>query len=208
MNTKPLFFIGIPTVNGLINAELMLRLVKWSQPNDKYSVMISYQPFTIPHDHARNILALKFLESKATHFIGIDDDVIPPEDMLDKFTSHIDKDFVSGIIYRITAHKDGLDVSPAVFDFNGEHFETKYNYEPKSKLKRIAGCGMAMFMAKREIFEKVKRPFEFSYNEDGLVRMSEDLSFCLKLRNSKFEMWADYSIEGKHIKDVDTSLLK
>jgi hypothetical protein len=208
MTTKPIFFIGIPTVDGRVNAELMLTLIKWSQPHANYSIIVSYQPFTIPHDHARNVLVKKFLESKATHFIGIDDDVIPPLDAISKFYTMVDKDFVSGIVNRAVAHKDGIDITPAVFDFNGETFETKYNYQPEKKLKRIAGCGLGFYMAKREIFEKITRPFEFKYTDDGIIKTSEDLAFCLKMKESKFEMWADYSIACKHIKEIDISLLK
>jgi hypothetical protein len=202
MTTK--IFIGIPTVDGRIMADLMLIILDWSQ---KYpGISINYQPFTIPHDTARNILAKRFLESNCTHFLGVDADVIPPKDTIDKLL-RADKDVITTITHRFNATKTGHEVTPTTFVFNNDQYDVTYNYTV-DPLMKIDGCGAGCYMAKRKVFESIERPFQFIHNTDGTIRRSEDLFFCDQLRDHKFELWADYSVVCKHIKQVDVSLLK
>jgi len=198
-------FIGIPTIDGKVNAELMMRMIEWSY---KYSsnLIIEYQPFTIPHDHARNILVKKFLDTDATHFLSIDADVVPPVNTITKML-HADKDFVTARIDRFVATDKGYDLAPMMFLYNGTNYDVQYNFT-EIDLIRIDGAGAGCFMVKRKVLEKIKQPFKFIYNEDGIIARSEDLYFCDKLRENNFELWADYSINCKHIKQIDVSLLK
>lgn len=197
-------FIGIPTVDGKISAELAMILIDWA---DKYSpnIIIHHQPFTIPHDTARNMLVKRFLETNATHFMGIDSDVVPPENALKKMLNH-DKDCIVAITERFVANKDGYELSPTTYSYNGVNYETSFNFT-NDKLTQIGGAGAGCFLAKREVFETIKRPYQFIYNNDGSLIRSEDLYFSDQLRKEGFELWADYSIECKHIKSIDINLL-
>jgi len=198
-------FIGIPTVDGKVTAELMIRMLNWSS---KYSsnIIIETQPFTVPHDHARNVLVKKFLASDATYFMGIDADVVPPEDAIIKMIA-ADKDVITGITKRFAARKDGYDLAPMTFEFERNRYNIVYNFS-KQPVVKIDGCGAGCFLVKREVFEKIKCPYKFKYDKDGIVTRSEDLYFCDQLRKNKFELWADYSINCKHIKSIDVNTLK
>jgi hypothetical protein len=201
MATK--IFIGIPTVDGKIMAELAVRILGWTE---NHAISVNYQPFSIPHDNARNILVKRFLESDCTHFLGIDSDVVPPADTIDRLLT-TDKDVVVGITHRFNATENGYEVTPTTFMLNNDNYDVTYNYT-LDPLMNIDGCGTGCFLAKRKVFETIKRPFQFIYNDDGTIRRSEDLVFCDKLREHRFELWANNLVVCKHIKQVDVSLLK
>lgn len=197
-------FIGIPTVDGNINAELAMRLIQWSHayPN----IIIHHQPFLIPHDHARNALALTFLQSDATHFMGIDADVVPPEDAIDKMLA-ADKDCITAITKRFVATATGYDLIPTTYMYEHGNYNVCFNHTGQD-LVQIDGCGTSCYLAKRKVFEDIKQPFKFEYDNNGLVERSEDLYFCTHMMTRGFKLWADYSIDCKHIKQIDISLLK
>ena len=199
-------FIGIPSVNGTITSGLAKFLLNLQQYYyQKINLMIVFEDFTVPHDAARNMLIKKFLETDANYFMGIDADVIPPSDSMQKLIGH-NKDFISAIVHKACANKKKIEAIPTIMIKEENIFIERpvSKYYNESVIK-IDSCGTGCFLAKRKVFETIKKPFEFTYNNDGIVTMSEDLNFCLKLQKAGFKIYADTSIICKHIKMIDIS---
>jgi hypothetical protein len=74
---------------------------------------------------------------------------------------------------------------------------------PNEGIEFIDGAATGCLFIKREVFEKLERPyFEFKY--DPITRMpieGEDIGFCLKMAKLGIKFLVDYSMICKHYKN-------
>jgi len=142
---------------------------------------------------ARNTLALDF---KGDYIFFIDDDVLPPMDTLVKLLKH-DKDIVAGLYFaKQRPH------FPQMFRKSKKakgRYDSIIEY-PKDDLLEIDACGAGCMLIKKEVFDKLKKPF-FQYIPRGenTPRMGEDFYFCEKAKKAGFKIYCDTSIVCKHI---------
>lgn len=118
---------------------------------------------------------------------------------------------VKGDAERGQGHYDRKTKSLDTFDNCITHVETApdgtkktHMAERHTGLKRIFRCGSSCVLIKREVFEKLEKPYyQFMYNEDGTQHTrSEDIGFCDHAREAGFELWADTDVVCQHYKDV------
>lgn len=159
------------------------------------------------HDAAREGLVQEFLDSDCDLLWFLDSDVCPPKHILDLITVHGDKWLCAGAPYPVfmaqpgemsrqivmTVYK-GMDptkkkISPCACPYEGTEF--------------IDGIATGCLMIKREVFDKLERPyFEFKY--DPITRApteGEDIGFCLKMAKLGIQFFTDYSMACKHYKN-------
>lgn len=207
-NKKWKVFVGIPSGGSVSDFQpfVMRDLV------DRYSDEIE---FVFPaqlcqrifHDAARVGLVEEFLETDADILWFLDSDVCPPKHVLDLVVLHGDKWKAAGAPYPVFMAQPGQAVRQLVF--------TCYKKMPGAGPIKLAPCdipnegtefidGIATgcLFIKREIFEKLEKPyFEFKY--DPITRApieGEDIGFCLKLAKLGIQFFVDYSMACKHFK--------
>lgn len=175
--------IGIPT-NRLIKprtAHSLLRLIAHSKNN--YEILVSTRGYNTSEN--RNWIATKAVNSGCSHLLFIDDDMIFPEDTLERLLAH-DKDIV-GAVYNTK-----YEVQMPVVEYLDDQRPTE--------LFKCGAIGTGCLLIKTEVFRKVPQIwFNYVWNPNGSVKMSHDWLFCHKAREYGYDIWADPTLEVKHI---------
>lgn len=191
-------YISIPTKSGQVYFELMMRLLKWT--HQSIPVMINFEPFMAPIDHCRNTIVKKFLATDCTHLLMIDDDIVPPSDALERLLFH-DKDICGA-------------ACPIIGPNEYKELEIKYNAYTKDSsgynailkaggMMYVDAIGTGCIMIKRQVLENIDAPFMTEYDTEGLKMTGEDISFCERAKELQCEIFCDFKLKCKHIKQCN-----
>ncbi len=157
---KPFIFIGMPN-KGSVSFDHLPNILEWSK---KYSLGLGKSTM-YPIASARNELVDFFLKTKCTHILFLDSDTVMKKDGLPKLLSH-NKDVVSGIYaLRVGEHQ----IAVSACNATGENPPYKTITVPET-LTRVDAVGAGCLLIKRNVFNRIKRPF---FNGT-----SEDFFFC------------------------------
>jgi GT2 family glycosyltransferase len=127
------------------------------------------------------------------YLLFIDSDMVVPMDLLTRLLA-ADKDIVTALAFKRT--KPFL---PCIFKTLGVKEGDLYLDYPKGLIE-IAGCGMACCLIKKEVFEKVPKPWFMPTPELG-----EDLAFCKRATDAGFKIYCDTTlICGHYSNDIIT----
>jgi GT2 family glycosyltransferase len=200
---KPRIFLSIPTVNGFINHELALRLIQWSH-NPAFGLEIQFYPNLMPLDNARNRAVKDFLEDYYDYFFHVDDDIVPPENCLIELLK-ADKDIIAPLCFTMKQDDKGFWFPLVV----AHRYDDNHEYRPYIPTKNpngiyetdivTGGC----HLVKRQVFEKLERPYYFTYHKNGLVEYSEDFVFSQQCQKLGYKLFTHYGLHCKHIRLVD-----
>lgn len=200
---KPKVLIGLPTMSS-VHVLLMVTIMSWLtdafQMGDM-SVGVYPTMSVQPVDNARNQIVDEFLASDYTHLLFIDADTIPPPDALRKLLAH-DLPIVSAITPIVE-----LDENSNMFYrvWNCVGLDDKH-VKKNEGLKEIKGAGSSCILIKREVFEKMEKPYyRFLYTQslggqDKIV--SEDIHFVVKAINAGIKPYTDTDIICRHYKST------
>ena len=169
----------------------IIRLMYYTQKNQIATLRFSSLIFPLIAK-SREFLAYQALKQdpKPDYLLWLDTDIIMPQDTVKTLLS-ADKDIIGGIYYaKIKPYfpilrKEGI--------WEGK----SWNYlvlEWENNLFKTDFIGFGCMLIKREVFEKVQRPW-FEEKIDGL---SEDLYFCKKARETGYDIWATDVLNLKH----------
>lgn len=185
--------IAIPSYSGKVSLELMSSIMAFHKPEGS-DFIFTYVDRTFI-DRARNALIMSCLIAKCDYILMIDDDQLPPVDIVTLLVKE-DKDIIGvPIANRKGAHELN------VFDDNYD----KVN-EFKGKAKEVGAIGSGVILIKAEVLqamlEKHRTPFEFKMEDlNGEEReFSEDVLFCKRARELGYKVWAK-GIVVPHIGD-------
>jgi predicted peroxiredoxin len=152
---------------------------------------------------SRNLLVRDFLKTDCTHLLFVDSDQcdIPP-DAVETLIAP-DVDIVGGLYF-----KRAYPYPPIMYRFKEEgEFGMAHVVEfPMNALVEVDVIGMGLTLIKREVFNKLKRPY-FYYgldeHEDGSRRgMSEDTYFCRQARRAGIQIFCHTGVVVGHIMDT------
>jgi len=196
---KPRVYVAVFPGNGWVWHELSLVLLHWSHDSDM-TVKIRYYPFLSPLDNARNQAVKDSLEDYWDYVLQIDNDIVPPVDCLRELLA-ADKDIIAPLCMTMKPDSNGLMVPMPV----------AHRYDKDGKYRPYYGRGVeetdvvtgGMFLVKREVYEKLERPFEFTYHKDGTVIYSEDFVFSQKCQKAGYKLYTHYGMICKHMKILD-----
>lgn len=197
-------FIVIPTLTGNIRIELATLLMKLLF-NKKYFIKI-YLEQGKPIDFLRNKIVKKFLlenmisKNKYDYLLFIDDDIIPVDDILDMV--ELNKDIVSAVCFSFQYDEPFaliLDKTNNPFISEGYVQSNKIN---KGKIIECDAVGCGCLLIKREVLEKIEKPFEFKFNEDGTTK-GEDFNFCEKAKKLGYKIFVDTTKICSHYTNID-----
>ena len=145
----------------------------------------------------RNLLREKVLREDYGYFINIDQDVLPPKDIIQRMLKH-NKKIVTGIYYN-----------PWTKDNKTKLIATIWRQHPKNPKKminvregivqgnnfiKIDYCGSGCLLIHKDVLEKIK--FRYDLNIGNGV---DDVFFCIDAKKYGFEIYADTSIKCKHL---------
>jgi hypothetical protein len=170
--------LALPTNRGLKTKTLesLMRLTALSQPH----ILISTKGFNTAEN--RTWLTVQAINANCTHILFVDDDMIYPEDTLEKLLAH-DKDIIGGL-------------------YKTRYENPEYLIENKREDGTCDALGGGCLLVKTSVFRIIKQPwFNYEYHENGMVKMSNDWWFCRQARNAGFKIHYDESLDIKHISE-------
>ncbi len=148
---------------------------------------------------SRNMLRQYILENDYDYFLSLEQDVIPPPDVIERLLSH-QKPVVSGVYYKDYVIKKGDTVTetiimPLLFrrrlDNSFIQLLERDVLEPALLSVDIAGLGCVLIH--RDVLEKVS----FRYEPDQIV--FDDFWFCQDLAKEHIPLYADTRVKCKHL---------
>ncbi len=157
--------------------------------------------------HARNMIREVLLKNKYDYFLSLEQDVIPPQDVIERLLSH-KKPVVSGVYYKefvITYKvkdkpiKTTKQIMPLICTLlpGMEHSDRAHLCTPKEvdgdKFFRIRGAGLGCIIIHRSILEHI--PFR----SDADRGTFDDLCFSNDLYKKSIPMYVDTSVKCKHL---------
>ena len=173
--------------------------------------MCTHQMF---HDAARNSTVEDFLSTDCDILWFLDSDVCPPPHVLDLVVHHKDKWQVAGAPYPLWMPTPGTGEFSILFTvYNGISGASSdgaprgiYMSEvPDSGTAFVDGLATGCLFIKREVFEKIEKPyFEFKFHkETRRIQEGEDLGFALKCHDQGIKFFVDYGMVCRHFKKVN-----
>jgi GT2 family glycosyltransferase len=196
---KPSVFIAVPCGTGFVHCELAMRLLEWSH-DANIRVGIKYYPYLAPLDNARNRAVKDFLEDYYDYLLFVDDDIAPPMNTLYELLL-ADKDVIAPLCFCWKTDDSGQGFpSPVAHRYNENKEYKPYIGAGVEETDTITG---GMFLVKREVYEKMERPFAFTYHKNGLVIYSEDFYFSQQAQKIGYKLYTHFGLLCKHYKSVD-----
>ena len=201
-------YIGIPSRelhSSNINGKLF-RLILQLQTDSRYDIttkILAAQPV----ERSRNLLVELFLKSDCEYLLMIDDDIVPPDNIME-LVEH-DKDVVAGLCYACNSYSGIFPVAYQKTDkgmFRGSYnlIGTGNDTENKGLLK-VDLVGSGCIMIHRHVFARLDKPyFKFIFNDDlTQIEESEDFDFCNRVIEAGMEVYVDTDRACGHLKAVD-----
>ena len=172
---------------------------------------------------SRNVLRQYVLDNNYDYLLSLEQDVIPPVDIIEKLLSY-KKKIISGVYCGNIKVGNKLRILPLIYKFpqksrfkeaisviknsNLEELkkQTKASYldmvkayytveelEKEKSPTRIHSCGLGSVLIHKDVLNKVK--FRYSDKYGGW----DDVWFCDDAKKNKFEIYVDPSVRCKHL---------
>ncbi|NCN41074.1 glycosyltransferase family 2 protein [bacterium] len=151
-----------------------------------------------PTSNNRNKIVKAFLETDYHYLLMIDDDVVPPPNLLDLIK--LGKDIVAAPCPQW--HEN--DIYWVVMDYvPEEEGYRQVGVDRRSGLEEVDAVGTGCILIKRKVLENIKAPFERKWDEDGIQALGHDFYFCQKAKEKGFEVYAHFDYPCRHYKRLD-----
>lgn len=149
--------------------------------------------------HSRNLLRKKVLNEGYDYFLSLEQDVIPPKDIIERLLQH-KKPVVAGVYYMEYNVKKqeniiGKKILPLLYKKHDKEHLVQLTPEEieQPKLLQIAASGLGCMLIHRSVLEKIS----FRYEKNKLV--FDDIWFCQDLEKAKIPLFVDTSVKCKHL---------
>jgi hypothetical protein len=184
---------------GFVRKELSLALIQWLRKTE-HDVYIDFVEEE-PNESARNSVVKRFLESDNEYLVQIDNDVLPSKNPLELV--NYQKDVISCPVW-IYQHKLFLNIYK--YDENKEYLlPVDYETHKNLGLIEIDSTGTGILVCSRKVLERIEKPFERIYDENGIAIYGLDLNFSKKVKEAGFSIYSHLDYVSKHYKMIDLS---
>jgi GT2 family glycosyltransferase len=164
---------------------------------DAYRIHLSYSSIK-PISNNRNTIVQKFLAiPDCEYLMMIDSDIVPPPNIMRLID--FDKDIITPLMF--TRQKGEL--LPLFLKRDKDGIYSVDDYLNKVGLQEIDATGTGCIIIKREVLEKVNKPFENIYDKDGIKTLGLDLSFCQKAKELGYRSWVHLDYVASHYYTYD-----
>lgn len=150
--------------------------------------------------NSRNLLRQKVLDEDYDYFLNLDQDIIPPDDIVEMLVRH-NKDIVTGVYFNPLHTRNSnklIDSNKLIRSVVGVLVNDKIRYLSneelmKPRLVKINVCGTGCILISRRVFEKIK----FRYDTEGLS--FDDAYLVYDAYENGFEVYADTGAKCRHL---------
>lgn len=142
---------------------------------------------------SRNILRKKVLEEGYDYFLSLEQDLIPPVNVIEQLLSS-SKEIVSGLYYKEGTH-EGKKISYAMLyvEQGGKLVLVHPDRLKQKELLPINACGLGCMLIHRSVLEKVV----FRKPASGIAQ--DDMMFCYDAQKSGFKIYANPLVVCEHL---------
>jgi FkbM family methyltransferase len=197
MNTQPTqkkrILIAIPTARN-IEPDTFKSIYDLTVPEGYQTTFQYFYGYNI--DQVRNLIA-DWVVKGYDYLFSVDSDIAFAPDTLVKLLTH-DKDVVCGLYIQRKPGQHILEVYEP--NQHGGVSNIPYGNIKGRGLVEIAGCGFGCTLVKAEVMRSIGYPqFKYYSALDHRNTISEDVDFCRKALAKGFKLYADTSIQCRHI---------
>ena len=172
--------------NGTVCTDTMYSIVR-NVIHTKHEILISTSSSCNIVTN-RTYLAEEAVEKDFDYLFFVDSDMYFNPESLDQLVEH-DKDIIGAGYNR----RNCLPLATTV-KFLGDPPK-----DPKEPFK-VKALGMGLVLIKVDVLRKVDTPwFKFLWNDDGTLKISEDVWFFKRAKEFGFDTWVDPKIGCRHI---------
>ena len=187
--------IGIPLTDKFVHSQFLDSWVMMERPDFTY--LRPMFPGNI--SSVRNALVEQALDQGCSHLVMMDTDQIYPPDTITKLLSH-SVDVVGGKVHRRYPPFDPILYKGNVNKY--EHVSDELCESGELVEVDATGCGCIMFNTK--VFTTIEQPWFKEVISDCITPtdkevIGEDIGFCSKMKEHKFDIYVDTSIDIGHL---------
>ncbi len=196
----------LKSIKSLTYANYDILLVDNSKDDRFYNAIKDKVPVTkgnyFPSIHERlaynrNMLRQKVLDEGYEYFLNIDQDVVPPKDVIERILSH-NKNVITGIYFNPWERNGEKRLLATIWVCARNNPKKLVPVEQGivagNNLIKIDSCGSGCLMVHRSVLERIK--FRYNLSEGEGV---DDVFFCQDAKKEGFDIYADTSIKCKHM---------
>lgn len=183
--------VGVPCMETLpvdfVNSVLHLS-------KGKHEVDVHLEPLSLVYIARERIVEVAIM-GKYDYVLFLDSDMVFTPDLLRRLLK-ANKDIVSGLAFMRKPPYSPCLYSKLRLGDAGER-EEEFLEDLNAGLVQIEACGLACCLIKVEVLKEMRKlnsSLFWPYYGYG-----EDLTFCIKARKAKFEIWADTSVKVGHL---------
>lgn len=195
-NTVKRILVAIPT-NKNIEAETYKSLWDLEVP-EGYELDFQYF-YGYQVDQIRNLIAE--WGKGYDYVLSVDSDIVVPKFALKNMLA-ANKDIISGLYIQRIPNTHTLEIYGLTQ--GGGCSNIPYHLVRNRGIVEIAACGMGICLINSRVLRSLDYPhffYQSALKHDDTV--SEDVYFCQKARKAGFKVWADTSIQCRHIGQKD-----
>lgn len=188
--------------SGWVHPDLMHFIYWTAAENDKYATHYVKTHNFIPAAAARNFFCKQVKDSDADWLLMIDNDMSPPANLLDTIKG---------------APADAMVVTPRYHMWDGDINSTRLCWgieNPKLDehgrpvlgrgFHELDKCGTGSIFIRPQLFNQLPMPwFFYTYDQDGGMTSTEDIQFCIKVREHGFKIYGNADITCGHSHNVN-----
>lgn len=156
--------------------------------------------------NSRNVLRTLLLEGDYAYFLSLEQDILPPLDVLERLLAH-QQPVVSAVYYKyftlkytsssgkIIEKKKAMPLlaKPSSFDKTKMHFYTAEEVD-EDALIPLRYCGLGCVLIRRDVLEQIS--FRVDMSPEG--NAFDDVYFCNDVLRAGYPLYADTSIKCMH----------
>jgi len=142
---------------------------------------------------SRNLLREYTLKNNYDYLFSLEQDVIPPKDILEKLLQH-KKRIISAIYFNYITKNNETRILPVIWT----RMDSKLRYilkpsELNKEVLQIAIAGLGCLLIHKTVLNKIK--FRYEKNEDAF----DDVYFALDCKKNNIPIYADTNLVVKHL---------
>ena len=152
---------------------------------------------------ARGNLVMKAIEGEFDNILWIDSDMIFAPDLLTRMQKHAEdgKQFVTALCFRRNLPTSPVICKELEWEQSAKGFTSQqraYMDYPQNSVFEIAGAGFGCCLTSLDLITRLAKAYGTS-PFTPMPSLSEDFSFCWRVREIGEKMWCDSSIKLGHI---------
>ncbi len=154
--------------------------------------------------NSRNILRQKMLDGDYDYFLSLEQDVIPPPDVIERLVAH-KKDIVSAVYYSVYYLNGEPQIRPLIWkavpdepdkmQFMSTEARQGMQNPQTPQLHAIKRCGLGCILISRAVMEKIQ------FRNHPEYTTFDDFMFCEDAEKAGFALFADVSVQCLHLKE-------